>query len=40
MLDRGLGKNIKKNRKGGEIGKQTKWNGSIEYQIDKVKPTR
>ena len=41
MLDRGLGKNIKKKKgKDGKTGKQTKWNGSTEYEIEKVKPTR
>ena len=39
MLDTGLIKNIKKKRYG-EIGKQTKWNGSTEYEIQKVKQTR
>ena len=27
-------------KKGGKIGKQTKWNGSTEYKIEKVKQTR
>ena len=26
-------------KKDGEIGKQTKWNGSTEYEIEKVKQT-
>ena len=34
MLDKNLRKNIKK--KDGEIGKH-KWNGSTEYEIEKVK---
>ena len=29
-----------KKRIDGEIGKQIKWNGSIEYEIEKVKQTR
>jgi len=39
--NKGLRKNIKKKkRKSGEIEKQTKWNGSTEYEIEKVKQTR
>ena len=37
MLNKGLRKNLK-NRRDGEIGKQAKWNGSIEYEIE-VKQT-
>ena len=35
-------KNVKKEKKGrdGEIGKQTKLNGSTEYELEKVKQTR
>ena len=43
MLDKGLRKNIKKEegkRRDGEIGKPTNWNGSAEYEIEKVKQTR
>ena len=42
MLDKGLRKNIKGQKKGraGEIGKQVKWNESTEYEIEKVKQTR
>ena len=29
-----------KKRIDGEVGKQIKWNGSIEYEIEKVKQTR
>ena len=38
MLDKGLRKNIKGKKKGraGEIGKQVEWNGSTEYEIEKV----
>ena len=32
LLDKGLRKK--------EIGKQTKWNGSTEYEIEKVEQTR
>ena len=39
ILDKGLRKKNKK-IKGGKIGKQTKWNGSTEYKIEKVKQTR
>ena len=38
ILDKGLRKNIKK--RDGEIVKQTKQNGSTEYEIGKVKQTR
>ena len=38
MLDKGLRKHKKKRE--GEIEKQTKWNGSTEYDIEKVKQTR
>ena len=38
MLDKGL--RASKKRRDGEIGKQTKWNGSTEYEIKKVKQTR
>ena len=42
-LDKGLRKNIKKKkeekRKDGEIGEH-KWNGSTEYETEKVKQTR
>ena len=31
-----LRKNIKKKRRDEEIGKQTKWNGNIEYETEKV----
>ena len=33
-------KKKKKKRKDGEIGKQTKCNGSTEYEIEKVKQIR
>ena len=36
MLDKGLRKNIKKNkRRDEETGKQAKWNGSTEYEVEK-----
>ena len=34
ILDKGLKKNTEK-RRDGEIGEQTKWNGSAEYEIEK-----
>ena len=40
MLEKGLRKNILKKRRDGEIGKQTKWSGTTEYKIEKVKQTR
>ena len=40
MLHKSLRKNIKKIRIDGEIGKQTTWNGSTEYEIVKVKQAR
>ena len=40
MLHKSLRKSIRKKRIDGEIGKQIKWNGSIEYEIEKVKQTR
>ena len=42
-LDKGLRKNLEKKGKDGEVGNwrtQTKWNGSTEYEIEKVKQTR
>ena len=39
-LDEGLRKNTLKKRRDGENEKQTKWNGSTEYEIEKVKQTR
>ena len=39
LLDKSLRKNIFLKRDG-EIGKQTKWNGSTEYETEKVKQTR
>ena len=38
VLDKGLRKN--KQKRDGEIGKQTKGNGSTEYAIERVKQTR
>ena len=37
-LDRGLRKKFKK--KDGETGKQTNWNQSTEYEIEKVRQTK
>ena len=39
MLDKVLRKNIKKKKRDGKIGKP-EWNGSIEYEIEKMKLTR
>ena len=37
ILDKGLKTQKKRD---GEIGEQTKWNGSAEYEIEKMKQTR
>jgi len=39
MLDKGLRKAIKKEEME-KLKKQTKWNGSTEYEIEEVKQTR
>ena len=40
IFDKGLRKTKRSRRGDGEIGTQTKLNGSAEYEIEKVKQTR